>query len=397
MLEFELDGREPSFWVSLRVFVDSRRCQPHDHEPVYILRLSDLLLPLTVLSWDLFIDMTLVLDSSELFVLSHSSGDMSWTSSDSHDHISESAPSSSIPSSSVQLQDFPGGRTEISATAIIDWEHIWELADRSCLEPDSIILRTQLDLLPPPLPDLDSDDPLRRPPDGHPQTRAAARVSNDIFSKGDVPANSANHDGSLLDFSQRIRRLWNSMNRKDGTAQTVNTVRDDLQAISKQIEEWIVASATPSHPHQQETEKHENTIRALEQVNADLSTRTSSLERELHNVKAMSETWKAEARNVQNMQEIAVSAFERCNALERENLQLKQAMHAFAEGSTSNTVKELRQIIGDLTRDLAQYKKRERALQAKETQLRSKENATIIEDMRKQTEDLKVRRLLKQP
>lgn len=350
-----------------------------------------MLLLLTALSWDPFVDMSPVLDSSELFVLSPSSGDTSWSSSDSHDRT-ESAPSSSVPLSSVQ--DSPAGRAEASAAAIIDWEHIWELADRSCLEPDSVILRAQLDLLPPPLPDLDSDDSLPRPLKRQPQARTAVRISKGVISKDDVSANSGNHAGLLLDFSQRIRSLWSSMNRKDGTAQTVATIRDDLRAISKQIEEWIVASAMSSQLHGQETEKYENTIRALEQENADLSVRTSSLARELHNAKAMSETWKAEARHVQNMQEIAVSAFERCNNLERENLQLKQAMHAFAEGSTSNTVKELRQIIGDLTRDLAQYKKRERALQAKETQMRSKENATIIEDMRKQTEDLKVRRLL---
>lgn len=200
-------------------------------------------------------------------------------------------------------------------------------------------------------------------------------------------------DDVWLDFGQRVRNVWSTMNRKDGTSRTVNMIRSDLHTISQQIEEWIVASATstePSRANAYDIEKYKNMIQALEQENLDLSARMSSLERELHSSKSIGEAWKAEARNVQNMQEIAVAAFERCNALETENVQLKQAIHAFAEGSTNHTVKGLRHIISDLTREVAQYKKRERNLQDKETQMRSKENASIIEDMRKQTEDLKV-------
>ena len=305
------------------------------------------------------------------------SADVSFSSSDSQVDVAEPGPGPRAPAN-VPSPPLAYGCSESSATAIIDWEYIFQNADQSCVDPDSV-LRDQLKVFPSPALDLDFGDYVLGT-----ATTSSEQVKEDVALDQDSP---------LLDFGHRIRSLWSSMNRKDGSSQTIAMIREDLHAISKQIEDWIVTSATPSNQSQasaHDIEKYKNTILGLEQENLDFSERVSSLERELSSAKSMGEAWKAEARNVQNMQEIAVSAFERCNALETENLQLKQAMHAFAEGSTSKTVKELRNIISDLTRELAQYKKREAALHAKETQLRAKENASIIEDMRKQTEDLKV-------
>lgn len=87
---------------------------------------------------------------------------------------------------------------------------------------------------------------------------------------------------------------------------------------------------------------------------------------------------------------MAMAAFERCNALDKENVELRQAMHAFAEGSASATVQELQKIIAGLTEEVAQYKQREEDLKSREKTLRNKENNSLIKAMRKQTKELKV-------
>ncbi|TCD69705.1 hypothetical protein EIP91_006472 [Steccherinum ochraceum] len=318
--------------------------------------------------------------SSEVFVLEPYSADASFSTSSSHIEVSDPAPGPRPSPSPSFAPNTPTDNSNSFPDTIIDWEHIWEAADQSCLDP-SPSLDTARPIV------VCADDSGVSLPSPYNNLLQAAGVG--------LGFSSATQDDVLQDFGQRVRNLWNTMNKRDGTSQTITTIREDLHAVSKHIEEWMITYATGSaslQPSHQDIEKYKNIARALEQENLDLCSRMSSLERDLRDAKAVSEAWKAEARNVQNMQEMAVSAFERCNVLETENAQLKQAMHAFAEGSTNSTVKELRHIIGELTRELAQYKKRERALQVKENQLRAKENASIIEDMRKQTEDLKRRR-----
>ena len=85
-----------------------------------------------------------------------------------------------------------------------------------------------------------------------------------------------------------------------------------------------------------------------------------------------------------------MAAFERCNALEKENIELRQAMHTFAEGSASATIQQLQKIVASLTEEVSQYKRREEDIKAKELSLRNKENNSIIKAMRKQTRELKV-------
>ena len=114
------------------------------------------------------------------------------------------------------------------------------------------------------------------------------------------------------------------------------------------------------------------------------------LERDLKKAREESEAWRTLAQNVQEMQEMAMAAFERCNALEKENIELRQAMHAFAEGSASATVQQLQKIIAGLTEEVSLYKRREEDIKAKELSIRNKENKSIIKAMRKQTKELKV-------
>ena len=129
----------------------------------------------------------------------------------------------------------------------------------------------------------------------------------------------------------------------------------------------------------------------LVQEHTRLAHANAGLTQDLAKAQAEGDAWRALAQNVQEMQEVAMAAFARSHALEKENVALRAAMHAFAEGSPSNTVQELQRIIVGLTEEIAQYKKREEDIKAKEATLRNKENHSIIKAMRKQTKELKVR------
>lgn len=129
---------------------------------------------------------------------------------------------------------------------------------------------------------------------------------------------------------------------------------------------------------------------ALAHENHQLTAQTRTLERALAQAREEGGAWKSLAQNVQAMQALAQTAFVRCNTLERENAELRQAVDAFAAGSPSTTVQELQKIIASLTGELAGYQKREADLKAKESIVRGKENNSIIRAMRKQTRELKV-------
>lgn len=129
---------------------------------------------------------------------------------------------------------------------------------------------------------------------------------------------------------------------------------------------------------------------ALAHENHQLTVQTRTLERALAQAREEGGAWKSLAQNVQAMQALAQTAFVRCNTLERENAELRQAVDAFAAGSPSTTVQELQKIIASLTGELAGYQKREADLKAKESIVRGKENNSIIRAMRKQTRELKV-------
>ncbi|KAJ3559397.1 hypothetical protein NM688_g369 [Phlebia brevispora] len=137
----------------------------------------------------------------------------------------------------------------------------------------------------------------------------------------------------------------------------------------------------------------EKATEILVEQNLRLTEAKDVLQAQLTEAKADLEAWEIKARNVQDMQAVAVTAFERCNALEAENAALTQAMNTFAEGSTSATVQELQKIITNLTTELAQYKRREFDIKEKENTIRDKENHSIIRAMRKQTRELKRRSL----
>ncbi|KAI0341669.1 hypothetical protein BDW22DRAFT_259493 [Trametopsis cervina] len=171
-------------------------------------------------------------------------------------------------------------------------------------------------------------------------------------------------------IKRKNRQLWNMFDEKE-------TLRLELEIANLKRDD------------KKDTEM-EHANEKLTRENSQLRESKELLEEDLRKTRIEADAWKSLAENVQEMQEMAISAFERCNALERENIELKEAMHAFAEGSTSFTVKQLQKIISSLTEEVSVFKKREGVLKEKENIMRDKENNSIIKAMRKQTRDLKV-------
>ncbi|KAI0699716.1 hypothetical protein BC835DRAFT_1412501 [Cytidiella melzeri] len=176
-------------------------------------------------------------------------------------------------------------------------------------------------------------------------------------------------------IKRKNRQLWDLFDEKESFRLELETVK-----------------ARESEVDGRERERTSESLR-LSQENSRLVDSKKTLEDELSKTRIEADAWRSLADNVQEMQEMAIAAFERCNALERENIELREAMHAFAEGSTSFTIQQLQKIMTSLTEEVAAFKKREGVLKEKESTMRDKENNSIIKAMRKQTRELKRRSL----
>lgn len=171
-------------------------------------------------------------------------------------------------------------------------------------------------------------------------------------------------------IKRKNRQLWDMFDEKESLRMELEAVRaKDNGVTTKELES----------ANEDLTREHKKLIESK-----------AALDEDLRKTRIEANAWKSLAENVQEMQEMAISAFERCNALERENIDLKEAMDAFAEGSASFTIQQLQKIITGLTEEVAKFKKREGTLKEKELTLRDKENHSIIKAMRKQTIELKV-------
>lgn len=195
-------------------------------------------------------------------------------------------------------------------------------------------------------------------------------------------------DATVDALRQRNRQILELLNENESLRTQLDSVRQEAEQQASAKHRAKIEAERKSR-----LESETNASKATEilvQQNLRLTEARDSLQRKLAAAKAESEAWKEMAHNVQDIQEVAISAFERCNALDAENEDLRRAMHTFAEGSTSATVQQLQTIITNLTAEVAQYKRREGDLRSKENVLRSKENNSIIRAMRKQTRELKV-------
>ncbi|KAI0093660.1 hypothetical protein BDY19DRAFT_989214 [Irpex rosettiformis] len=174
-------------------------------------------------------------------------------------------------------------------------------------------------------------------------------------------------------IKRKNRQLWDIFDEKE-------SIRMELEAVNAKRNEANVKELEAANE-------------VLTRENKRLAESKEATEEVLRKTRIEANAWKSLAENVQEMQEMAISAFERCNALERENAELRDAMHAFAEGSTSYTIQQLQKIIASLTEEVSRFKKRECVLKEKEVSLRGKEDHSIIKAMRKQTRELKRRSL----
>ncbi|KAI0818615.1 hypothetical protein BC629DRAFT_1730558 [Irpex lacteus] len=153
-------------------------------------------------------------------------------------------------------------------------------------------------------------------------------------------------------IKRKNRQLWDMFDEKESLRMELEAVRAKDNGVT--------------------TKELESTNEDLTREHKKLIESKAALDEDLRKTRIEANAWKSLAENVQEMQEMAISAFERCNALERENIDLKEAMDAFAEGSASFTIQQLQKIITGLTEEVAR-------------------NHSIIKAMRKQTIELKRR------
>lgn len=212
-------------------------------------------------------------------------------------------------------------------------------------------------------------------------------ILNIAASRATIP----DHDHDHVDIlRQKNRQLLELLNENERLRLQLDTARGDAATSKAKL------SAELEAQRKLHLDSEENAAKAMDvlvEQNLRLTDRKDTLEAELQAAgEDAEERNQSRAENIQELQELAMAAFERCNALESENVDLKQAMHTFAQGSTSATIQQLQKIITNLTKEVAQYKKRDTDLKAKENALRDKGNNSIIRAMRRQTRELKVGR-----
>lgn len=229
------------------------------------------------------------------------------------------------------------------------------------------------------------------PSRGHPYFRPQERdllsissLSSTFPLRPGISDSDGNHSPDIL--RQKNRQLLESLRENE----RLHCVLDSAKRTAKG---QSVYCAELQQERKLRTEAEENAAKAMEilvQQNLRLTETKDALEAQLKEARTDIEVLKSKEKSVQDIQELAIAAFERCNALDTENAELKQAMETFAEGSASATVQQLQKVITNLSEELLQYKKREGDLKDKENIIRDKEHHSIIRAMRKQTRALKV-------
>ena len=135
----------------------------------------------------------------------------------------------------------------------------------------------------------------------------------------------------------------------------------------------------------------EDRVVVLQNENAVLTQGKTKAEKEAARRIAEAKAWQEKLRSMQDAQELAVKNFRTIEELEKENTELKTAMHAFARGSTEMIVLQLELIIERLRADLARYRQQEDKPKpkGKENEFRRRDSI-VLQEMRKTTQAIKV-------
>ncbi|TFY52442.1 hypothetical protein EVJ58_g10013 [Rhodofomes roseus] len=144
------------------------------------------------------------------------------------------------------------------------------------------------------------------------------------------------------------------------------------------------------HEVEARARRAEDRIIVLQNENAFLTQAKAKSEREATRRTADAKSWQEKVRTMQDSQELAVANIRKIEDLEKENCELKAAMHAFARGSTETIVLQLELIIERLRADLTRCKEREenQKVKGKENEFRRRDSC-VLQEMRKTTQAIK--------
>ena len=227
-------------------------------------------------------------------------------------------------------------------------------------------------------------------PAGLPQ-RVEVLTSQIMKMQSERHARAANEEALRLE-------LHNVIVEKEALRQQLQTLQEVVHSSSRRMNVCIDASTSALETERglrREVEararRAEDRVVVLQNENAVLTQGKTKAEKEAARRIAEAKAWQEKLRSMQDAQELAVKNFRTIEELEKENTELKTAMHAFARGSTEMIVLQLELIIERLRADLARYRQQEDKPKpkGKENEFRRRDSI-VLQEMRKTTQAIKV-------
>ncbi|KZT68115.1 hypothetical protein DAEQUDRAFT_757705 [Daedalea quercina L-15889] len=191
----------------------------------------------------------------------------------------------------------------------------------------------------------------------------------------------------------------NLTSEKDALRMQVASLQEVIRSSSRRMNDCVDASASALETERElrreveaRARRAEDRTLVLQSENATLTQAKVKAEKEAARRIADAKAWQEKLRTMQDSQELAVRNSRRMEELEKENCELKKAMHAFARGSTEMIVLQLELIIERLRADLTRYREQEDKMTAKgkENEFRRRDSC-VLQEMRKTTQAIKRR------
>lgn len=200
------------------------------------------------------------------------------------------------------------------------------------------------------------------------------------------------------DIEHSLRReILTLHGEKEDLQMQVASLKEVLRTSMRRLNDCVDASAIAMdterelrHEIEAKARRAEDRMKSLVEENDHLLQAKAAVENELSIVSADAKVWRSKIRATQNMQEVAMVTYHRCETLEKENSELRQVMHVFAKGSTSMIVQQLQIVIERLANELRDVKKRGASLLAEVKEDHIGENALVLDEMRTKTNALQV-------
>ncbi|KAH9934749.1 uncharacterized protein B0H18DRAFT_1207437 [Fomitopsis serialis] len=242
------------------------------------------------------------------------------------------------------------------------------------------------------------------PSDDEPGTNAGGNVVVGLAQRVQVLApqtlKTRNESDSRCATEDLLRLdIHNLTAEKDALRMQLTSLQGVIRSSSRRMNDCVDASTIAleterelRHEVEARARRAEDRIAVLQNENAVLAQAQVKAEKEAARRITDARAWQGKLRTMQDSQELAVENSRKIEELEKENCELKTAMHAFARGSTEMIVLQLELIIERLRADLARCKEQEENPKArgKENEFRRRDSC-VLQEMRKTTQAIKRR------